>query len=372
MGHRAYQGTKGEHLKRPAGVAPTARWDVDIDSRLAYGDERKASRKATKEERERERSAELRERYDALYELGHAAQVVPLLDQWRQMDSSTGAETKQAFLEPLIRRVQNDPDKHKAELVFLLVVFGPIRGAAIKALRGASFVERADLRSIDKAHRSAARMINEMEDERLESAADEAVLTAIARYPQNSPTALFSWFKATVGFRLVDFVRSELEGLAPKGALAAEHQAVMNVLDDLSELDGPPMAIESPKCRGVLKVARADGLPAVAEDYRDHREIRDVCHRAVGRLSSGQQQVIQNVVLGDCPADELAARRGVTRSTIYNLKAQAEKRLTNDDLFFVELSNLRAVRDSARLSYVVAKHPHGYLLDGRRRVVIAA
>jgi hypothetical protein len=114
------------------------------------------------------------------------------------------------------------------------------------------------------------------------------------------------------------------------------------------------------------------GLPGVAWSYGQHHEIRKVCQRAVGRLSSGQQQVIEYVVLGDYSPQELADRRHVKRSTIYNLKNQAEDRLERDDVFFVELHHLRIERDNARLAYISAQHPDGHLSDGPRRIAIAA
>lgn len=247
------------------------------------------------------------------------------------------------------------------------------RGSAVKALRNATFVERIDLREVDRAGRSTAWMVNNMERERLDSAAAEAVLTAIARYPEKRPIALFPWLKGVIGYRLLDLVREEVVGkTSVHGAVAAEKIAVANTLQDLADLEPPAMAPDSPKRRALPQIATSRGLPGIAWSYGEHHEIREVCHRAIGRLSPGQQQVITNVVLGDYSPDELASRRRVKRSTIDNLKAQAHHRLERDDVFFVELHRLRAVRDDARLSYISAHHPDGHLLDGRRRVAIAA
>jgi hypothetical protein len=77
-------------------------------------------------------------------------------------------------------------------------------------------------------------------------------------------------------------------------------------------------------------------------------------------------------VLGDYTPQELADRRRVARSTIYNLQSQGEARLERDDVFFVELHHLRVVRDAARLAYISARNPDGHLSDGRRRIAIAA
>jgi DNA-directed RNA polymerase specialized sigma24 family protein len=184
---------------------------------------------------------------------------------------------------------------------------------------------------------------------------------------------LFPWLKGVIGYRLLDLVRDEVLGkTSVHGAVAAEKIAVANTLEDLADLEPPAMAPDSPQRRALPNIATSRGLPGIAWSYGEHHEIREVCHRAIGRLSPGQQQVINHVVLGDYSPDELASRRRVKRSTVDNLKAQAKHRLERDDVFFVELHRLRAVRDDARLSYISAQHPDGHLLDGRRRVAIAA
>lgn len=361
LGHRAYQRIRAEHLAEEARRAS------------ATADDDTPPPKPTKQSRKREGAERLRDRYDRLFTLEHSAKVVPWLDAWLHLERTVGAQERHDFLEPIIRRAQREPQHHLAEIVFLLVVFGPVRGSAVKALRDATFVERIDVRAVDRAGRSTAWMLNQMERERLDSAAVEAVLTAIARYPEPRPEALFPWLKNTIGFRLLDLVRQEVAGTGPRrGAVGAEQVAVANTLDDLLELDPPRMASDSPERRLLPRVAMDRRLPDLAWSYAQHHEIREVCHRAVGRLSPGQQQVIDYVVLGDYTQQELADRRRVKRSTVYNLRAQAEDRLERDDVFFVELHNLRVVRDHARLAYISARHPDGHLSDGRRRIPIAA
>jgi DNA-directed RNA polymerase specialized sigma24 family protein len=361
LGHRAYQRIRAEHLAEEARRAS------------ASADDDAPPPKPTKQSRERERAEKLRDRYDCLFLLEHFEKVVPWLDTWLHLERTVGAQERHDFLESFIRRAQHDPHRHLAEIVFLLIVFGPVRGSAVKALRNATFVERIDVRAVERAGRSAAWMVNQMERERLDSAAVEAVLTAIARYPEPRPEALFPWLKNTIGFRLLDLVREEIAGSGPpRGAIGAEQIAVANTLDDLQELEPPRMAADSPKRRALPRVAMERGLPGVAWSYSEHHEIREVCQRAVGRLTPGQQQVIEYVVLGDYAPQELADRRRVKRSTIYNLRNQAEDRLERDDVFFVELHHLRVVRDRARLAYISARHPDGHLTDGRRRIAIAA
>ena len=121
-------------------------------------------------------------------------------------------------------------------------------------------------------------------------------------------------------------------------------------------------------------------MPSLQERYYDMlmervRNDRYPSHQMLDRIEASfwtPQQVIEYVVLGDYSPQELADRRRVKRSTIYNLKNQAEDRLKRDDVFFVELHHLRVVRDHARLAYISAQHPDGHLADGRRRIAIAA
>jgi DNA-directed RNA polymerase specialized sigma24 family protein len=349
-----------EHLAREALAAPPPLDDVAPPP------------KPTKASRERERAERLRDRYEALFELGHAEKVVPWLDTWAHLERTVGAQERHDWLERFIRQAQRDPKARAAEIVFLLVVFGPVMGSAVKALRNASFSEPVDVSGADRFARSEAIMLAGLERERLNSAATQALLMAIARYPTPRPDRLFPWVKNIVGWRLLDLVREEVAGHAPFGVTAAEHIAVFHTLEDLNGLDPPAMAADSPERRVLARTATDWGLPELAADYGEHHEVRDACHRAVGRLTPGQQQVVNLVALGDYTPQELADRRRVKRSTVDNLAAQARTRMRDDDIFFVELHRLRVVRDEARLAYVAARFPDGYLPDGRRRIAIAA
>lgn len=360
LGHRAYQRMRVEHLAREARMAAPPEDDPTPPP------------KPTKASRERERAERLRDRYDALFSLGHSEKVVPWLDIWGHLERTVGAQERHDFLDPFIRRVQRDPRAHRAEIVFLLVVFGPVMGSAVKALRAASFAEPVDVSGTPRFARAEARMLANLERERLESAATHALLTTIARYPTPRPNYLFPWVKNTVSYRLLDLVREEIAGQSPLGVIAAEHIAVSHTLEDLRELEPPEMAADSPERRALARMAIDEGLPGLAAEYGEHDEVRDVCRWAVGRLSPGQQQVVNLVALGDHTAQELADRRRVKRSTIDNLAAQARTRMGRDDLFFVELHRLSVVRDEARLAFISARFPDGHLPDGRRRIAIAA
>jgi hypothetical protein len=131
------------------------------------------------------------------------------------------------------------------------------------------------------------------------------------------------------------------------------------------------MANDSPRRRKVRQVAVARDLSELASHYADHHEVRDSCRRAAGRLAPRQRQVVDEVLLGDYSPAEFAARRRVKRSTIDNLAFQARNNMREDDVFFVELHRLRAVRDYARIAYLQSRYPDGRLSDGRRLVVIA-
>jgi hypothetical protein len=72
----------------------------------------------------------------------------------------------------------------------------------------------------------------------------------------------------------------------------------------------------------------------------------------------------------DKPPEEIARGRGVSRSTVYNTKAQALVALRSDDCFFAALCGLRVVRDKLRERELHARYPQGLLLDGRRIIWI--
>jgi hypothetical protein len=65
---------------------------------------------------------------------------------------------------------------------------------------------------------------------------------------------------------------------------------------------------------------------------------------------------------------DLAAHRGVSSSTIYNTKQQAQARLRADDCFFAALHGIGVVRDRALA--LAVRYPDGRMPDGRRIVHI--
>ena len=80
------------------------------------------------------------------------------------------------------------------------------------------------------------------------------------------------------------------------------------------------------------------------------------------------REVITGYFFEEVPVPALAEGRRVSESTIYNQKAQAEKKLHDDDLFFSALISLGRVRDQARAKSIAERYPG----RGRRIVSIDA
>ncbi len=59
---------------------------------------------------------------DELYRLPESNTVVPLLEDWKWRDKMETAAEKQRYLEPMLARVSRAPEKHRGELIFLLLV----------------------------------------------------------------------------------------------------------------------------------------------------------------------------------------------------------------------------------------------------------
>lgn len=95
-----------------------------------------------------------------------------------------------------------------------------------------------------------------------------------------------------------------------------------------------------------------------------------VTRHAIGRLTPTQRWAVEEFHLRCRPAEDLAAERGVSRSTIYNTTEAARRNLRRDDEFFLALYGLGAVRDRARVEALAIRYPDGRLPDGRRLVVI--
>jgi predicted DNA-binding protein YlxM (UPF0122 family) len=80
--------------------------------------------------------------------------------------------------------------------------------------------------------------------------------------------------------------------------------------------------------------------------------------------------VIDSYFFNDSEVPDIAARRKVSESTVYNQKARAQDTLKRDDVFFSALYSLQRVRDRTRAQMLAATYPDGLLPDGRRLVLI--
>jgi hypothetical protein len=93
-----------------------------------------------------------------LEQLLHGEAVVPRLEEWRWKERMSSAAEKQTYLEPLIRSVHRDPVGNQDVLLFLLLVFEPIRRSVSSEFMRA----RSGLggpQNIDWTNKSEARMI---------------------------------------------------------------------------------------------------------------------------------------------------------------------------------------------------------------------
>ncbi len=87
------------------------------------------------------------------------------------------------------------------------------------------------------------------------------------------------------------------------------------------------------------------------------------------RLTDLQRDVIDGLFFeGSSPAD-LAARRSVSASTIYNTSVHAKSNLRRDDCFFAALYKLGIVCDRARAASRASLVPQWSRLPDGRRIV---
>jgi transposase-like protein len=106
------------------------------------------------------------------------------------------------------------------------------------------------------------------------------------------------------------------------------------------------------------------------QQYFEFSQVKQACNDAIGRLPRMQQEVIRDYFYRDLGVDEIAGRHNVKASTVYNHKAQAQKRLGDDDAWFMALWALGKVRDRVRAERLRDAPIEQRLPDGRRRIVI--
>ena len=326
--------------------------------------------KKTFEAHDRQTAALIR-RMAALERLPHGETVSRLVGEWDWIEKMMGYEEKQRFLEPLIIAAQREPADNEHLLIFLMLVFEPVRRTVSKAFMDARSGLDGGLKDMNWGNRAEARMIQHVERQQLFDVTREAALEALFKFPTPPPERLFPWLRETIAYRALDKLRGDLPEVAASKHSAAEAEAIQQALAGFERMEGPVLSD-----RGGLRAWRSQvhmrDVFDVVEDFFQNDAVRDACQAAVGRLPRRQREVITGYFFEEATVPVLADRRGVSESTIYNHKVQAEKKLHDDDLFFSALLGLGRVRDRARAQSLAASHPGGRLPDGRRIVSIEA
>jgi RNA polymerase sigma factor (sigma-70 family) len=311
----------------------------------------------------------LLERFDELARLEHGENVASLVEEWHWLDHMGGVAEKQKFLEPLIERVRRQPERNEATAIFLLLVCEGTRRGVAQALVAARSGLEGSSASPSWHRREEARRVSEIEHDRLHDVTRQAVVEALYKYPSSSPPHFFGWLRETIAHRTLDFLGGELAEIEIATHRLEESEAIQEVLAGLEDAEAPA-ATERPGYRRWER-RMLPLYPAVGK-FSEIAGVRRVCRTAVGRLPTKQQAVIEKHFYEGLEPQEIADETGVSRSTVYNHKAQALRNLYEDDCFFIALCGLRVVRDSARRTQLMARHPDGCLPDGRRVVYIDA
>lgn len=304
--------------------------------------------------------------------LPHGHRVSDLVSEWQWRDKMHAAAEKQRYLEPMIETVRRDPAGHEDLIIFLLLVFEPVRRSVSRAFVGLRMGLTPRDNDAKWTNRAEARMIQRIEREQLYDVTREAALEALFRYPVSPrPPNFFGWLRETIAHRALDKLAGDLCEVYDlrNTMMAAEADALSRCLAGFEELDGPPM-----RDRNGLRAWRAQihmrDVFDVVEEFFAHDPVRDACATAVGRLPRAQREIVEGYFYEERTVPELAHRRNVAQSTVYNQKAKAQKTLFEDDVFFSALYALREVRNRARAKALAAAYPDGRLPDGRRIVVI--
>jgi DNA-directed RNA polymerase specialized sigma24 family protein len=304
-----------------------------------------------------------------LERLPHGEPVSKLLEHWRYLDAMKSAEEKQRWLEPMIATVRREPTNNEHLIIFLMLVFEPVRRSVGKAFQDASAGLSPQQRDLSWANREEARMIRHAERERLYDVTREAALEAVFRYPAKPPARFFLWLRETIAQRALDKLRAELPQALTVSNSAEEAEAIQDVLAGFENVD-PPAKSDRGGYRAWRAQVRMRDVFDVVTEFFQHDPVVEACRVAVGRLPKAQREIIDGVFYNDIEVPDLAERRDVSPSTIYNHKAKAQETLRTDDVFFSTLYSLQRVRDRVRAQRLAASYPDGVLPDGRRIVHI--
>lgn len=316
-------------------------------------------------------TAALIRRLTALERLPHGEKVSKLVGEWDWIEKMMGYEEKQRFLEPLILAAQRHPEDNEHLLIFLMLVFEPVRRSVSKAFMNARSGLHGELKDMNWGNRAEARMIQHVERQQLFDVTREAALEALYKFPTPAPDRFFRWLREAIAHRALDKLRGDLPEVAASKHSAAEAEAIQAALAGFEQVEGPTMSDRSGIRSWRSRVHMRDVFDVV-EDFFQNDAVREACQAAVGRLPERQREVITGYFFEEAAVPDLAERRGVSESTIYNHKSQAEKKLHDDDLFFSALITLDRVRDRARVESLAERYPGGLYPDGRRIVHIEA
>lgn len=346
------------------------REEEEADERVIYSRELSfvPARRPSHEDHDAQTRA-LIAQYARMEKLPHGSTVASRLDDWRWMDRMKGPEEKQTYLEPLIAAVRRDSVEHEDLLVFLLIALEPVRRGVSKEFCRLHGGLRPAVRDVNWSNRAEARMIREIDKQRLYDVTRAAAVEALFRYPTPPPNRLFPWLRNTIAHRALDHLRAELPEVEAQCANPEEARALQNALAGFEEVDPPPMR-DAAGLRDWRKRFNLRHLYEMVDGYFEEGVVRSICNQAIGRLPRCQAEVINGVFLEQHEPEALATIRKVSPSTIYNQKAMAQRKLYDDDDFFLALFKLGAVRDRARAESLAAKYPDGRLPDGRRIVHI--
>ncbi|MDE3133380.1 MAG: hypothetical protein KGL15_04880 [Acidobacteriota bacterium] len=306
--------------------------------------------------------------YKRLETLKHGLSVLGRLEEWRWMDRIRAPEEKQRFLEPLIEMVRHDPEAHQDVLVFLLIVFEPIRrGVSSRFVHAHGGVQRPT--PIDWKDRIQARTIQEIERQTMFDVTREAIIQAIFLYPTPPPDKLFPWFRAVASRHALVQLKKDLTN-DETGLSGAEADALQLALADLDQVAAPEMRDDAAGLGQWRRRLGLRGLYEAAGEFYRESGIATACREAIGRLPRVQGEVIEALFFREQTADQLAISRKVSRSTIYNNSLKAKNNMASDDCFYIALYQLGVLRDRTRAAEIAAKYPSGKLPDGRRIVEI--
>ena len=130
-----------------------------------------------------DQTAALIRRSIELERLPHGQAVKELIEKWTWIDRMQAAEQKQRFLEPVIERVRRAPRDNEHLLVFLMLVFEPVRrsvGRQFERVQSGLFPQARD---VSWSNRAEARMIRDIDREQMRDVTREGAIEAVFRYP---------------------------------------------------------------------------------------------------------------------------------------------------------------------------------------------